>query len=53
VFGERESDAALAVRTRGEGQSTRSLAELLADLALAVAPSSAAGDAAAGDAAPR
>ena len=34
VFGERESEAALAVRTRGEGQSTRSLEELLADLAL-------------------
>ena len=33
VFGERESEAALAVRTRGEGQSTRSLDELLADLA--------------------
>ncbi len=32
VFGERESEAALAVRTRGEGQSTRSLDELLADL---------------------
>jgi threonyl-tRNA synthetase len=38
VFGERESEAALAVRTRGEGQSTRSLDELLADLAAAVAP---------------
>ena len=37
VFGERESEAALAVRTRGEGQSTRSLEELLADLASAVA----------------
>ncbi len=36
VFGERESEAALAVRTRGEGQSTRSLAELLSDLELAV-----------------
>ena len=33
VFGERESDEALAVRTRGEGQSTQSLEELLADLA--------------------
>lgn len=33
VFGERESEATLAVRTRGEGQSTRSLEELLADLA--------------------
>ena len=32
VFGERESEAALAVRTRGAGQSTRSLDELLADL---------------------
>ncbi len=39
VFGDRESEAALAVRTRGEGQSTRSLDELLADLADAVAPS--------------
>ena len=38
VFGERESEAALAVRTRGEGQSTRSLEELLADLSAAVAP---------------
>ena len=35
VFGERESEASLAVRTRGEGQSTRSLEELLADLAAA------------------
>ena len=32
VFGERESEAALAVRTRGAGQSTRSLDELLGDL---------------------
>ena len=32
VFGERESEAALAVRTRGEGQATRSLEELLATL---------------------
>ena len=32
VFGERESEAELAVRTRGEGQSTRSLDELLAEL---------------------
>ena len=32
VFGERESEAALAIRTRGAGQSTRSLDELLADL---------------------
>ena len=39
VFGERESEAALAVRTRGEGQSTRSLDELLADLAEALEPS--------------
>ena len=39
VFGERESEDALAVRTRGEGQSTRSLDELLADLAVRVAPS--------------
>ena len=39
VFGERESDDALAVRTRGEGQSTRSLDELLAELAELVAPS--------------
>ena len=29
VYGDRESEDALAVRTRGEGQSTRSLAELL------------------------
>ena len=29
VWGERESDEALAVRTRGEGQSTKSLAALL------------------------
>ncbi len=40
VFGERESEATLAVRTRGEGQSTRSLDELLADLAEAVAQAS-------------
>ena len=32
VFGERESDEALAVRTRGEGQSTRSLAELVTEI---------------------
>ena len=32
VFGERESEASLAVRTRGEGQSTQSLDELLAGL---------------------
>lgn len=37
VFGERESESALAVRTRGEGQSTRSLEELLGDLEQAVA----------------
>jgi threonyl-tRNA synthetase len=37
VYGERESEVALAVRTRGEGQSTRSLEELLQDLAAAVA----------------
>ncbi len=37
VFGERESEAALAVRTRGEGQSTQSLDELLAHLASAAA----------------
>ncbi|WP_411277928.1 threonine--tRNA ligase [Gaiella sp.] len=35
VFGERESEAALAVRTRGKGQSIRSLDELLGDLAAA------------------
>ena len=38
VFGERESEAVLAVRTRGDGQSTRSLEELLGDLAQAVEP---------------
>jgi threonyl-tRNA synthetase len=32
VFGERESEESLAVRTRGEGQSTRSLGELLEEL---------------------
>src|SRR4029079_6387532 len=32
VFGERESEDALAVRTRGEGQSTRSLAEVIAEV---------------------
>jgi threonyl-tRNA synthetase len=36
VFGERESEAALAVRTRGEGQSTRSLAELMVELSAGV-----------------
>ena len=35
VFGERESEDALAVRARGEGQSTRSLAELLGEIAAA------------------
>ena len=40
VFGERESEESLAVRTRGEGQSTRSLEELLGDLAQAVEPPS-------------
>ncbi len=29
VYGDRESDESLAVRERGGGQSTRSLAELL------------------------
>ena len=33
VYGDRESDDSLAVRERGGGQSTRSLDELLADLA--------------------
>jgi hypothetical protein len=33
VWGERESDEALAVRTRAEGQTTKSLAELLAEFA--------------------
>jgi threonyl-tRNA synthetase len=37
VYGDRESDAALAVRRRGEGQSTRSLEELLADFGAEVA----------------
>ncbi len=32
VFGERESEDALAVRTRGEGQSTRTLAEVIAEV---------------------
>ncbi len=31
VYGDRESDEALAVRERGAGQSTLSLDELLAD----------------------
>ena len=38
VWGDRESDDALAVRTRGEGQSTKSLDELLLELAELVAP---------------
>jgi threonyl-tRNA synthetase len=33
VYGDRESDEALAVRDRGGGQSTASVEELLADLA--------------------
>jgi len=33
VFGERESDASLAIRERGGAQKTQSLAELVADLA--------------------
>jgi threonyl-tRNA synthetase len=45
VFGERESEDALAVRTRGAGQSTRSLEELLADLERDVATLGPAGDA--------
>ena len=45
VFGERESEDALAVRTRGAGQSTRSLEELLADLERDVASPGPAGDA--------
>jgi threonyl-tRNA synthetase len=32
VYGDKESDAALAVRERGGGQSTKSLDELLAEL---------------------
>ena len=39
VWGDRESEDALAVRTRGEGQSTKSLAVLLAEFAALVAPS--------------
>ena len=38
VFGERESEAALAVRTRGKGQSTSSLDELVATLTTAMIP---------------
>jgi threonyl-tRNA synthetase len=37
VYGDRESDEALAVRERGGGQSTRSLQELVAELHAAVA----------------
>jgi threonyl-tRNA synthetase len=37
VYGDRESDSALAVRTRGGGQSTQSLDELVAELRAAVA----------------
>jgi threonyl-tRNA synthetase len=32
VYGDRESESALAVRDRGGGQSTKSLDELLAEL---------------------
>jgi len=39
VWGERESDDALAVRTRADGQTTKSLAELLTELDELVAPS--------------
>jgi threonyl-tRNA synthetase len=39
VWGERESDDALAVRTRADGQTTKSLAELLAELDELMAPS--------------
>ena len=38
VWGDRESEDALAVRTRGEGQSTESLTALLAEFADLVAP---------------
>jgi threonyl-tRNA synthetase len=41
VYGDRESDDALAVRERGGEQSTRSLEELLADFRAAVATISA------------
>ena len=37
VYGDRESDSSLAVRTRGGGQSTQSLDDLLAELRAAVA----------------
>ncbi|MET0938984.1 MAG: His/Gly/Thr/Pro-type tRNA ligase C-terminal domain-containing protein, partial [Gaiellaceae bacterium] len=33
VYGDKESEAALAVRERGDGQATRSLDELIAELA--------------------
>ena len=39
VWGERESDESLAVRTRADGQTTKSLDELLAELDALVAPS--------------
>ena len=39
VWGDRESDESLAVRKRGEGQSTMTLAALLDELAALVAPS--------------
>jgi threonyl-tRNA synthetase len=38
VYGDRESDESLAVRRRGEGQSTMSLDELLEELRTAAAP---------------
>ncbi|HVM69383.1 MAG TPA: threonine--tRNA ligase [Gaiellaceae bacterium] len=41
VYGDRESDEALAVRERGGGRSTRSLAELVGDLQAALATISA------------
>jgi len=41
VYGDRESDAALAVRERGGGQTTRSLDELVTDLHAALATISA------------
>jgi threonyl-tRNA synthetase len=37
VYGDRESDGSLAVRERGGGQSTRSLAELLEAFAAEIA----------------
>jgi len=39
VWGDRESESSLAVRTRGQGQSTVALSELLDELAALVAPS--------------